>query len=95
MSLMTEHVVRSSAPFRRWWPFLAGGLCGPLLGEVLGGWLPLYLAVGFATSVAWLIALRLFNRTSPSPAWSTLRWFGASIGAGALAGALAFLFPWK
>jgi len=95
MSLMTEHVGRSNDSFWRWWPFLAAGLCGPLLGDILDRWLPLYLAAGFATAVAWLIALRLFNRISPSPGWSALRWVGASLGAGALAGVLAFLFPWK
>ena len=58
-------------------------------------WLPLYLALGVAMFVAWLIALWLFNRISPSSGWSILRWVGASLGAGAIGGALAFLFPWN
>ncbi len=92
---MTQRARKSNDSFWRWWPFFVGGLLGPLLADVLDRWLPLYLAVGSAMFVAWLIALWLFNRISPSSDWSILRWVGASLGAGAISGALAFLFPWK
>jgi hypothetical protein len=92
---MTEHAGKSNDSFWRWWPFFVGGLCGPPLAGVLNRWLPLYLGVGLAMFVAWLIALRLFNRISPSSEWSILRWVGASLGAGVISGVLAFLFPWK
>jgi uncharacterized membrane protein YjjB (DUF3815 family) len=92
---MTEHDKKPNDSFWRWWPFFAGALSGPLLGDVLNRWLPLYLAVGFAMFIAWLIALWLFNRISPSSNWSIPRWLIASLGAGVIGGALAFLFPWK
>jgi hypothetical protein len=92
---MTELVRKPDDSFWRWWPFFVGGLCGPLLGDALSRWLPLHLAVALAMFVAWLIALRVFDRISPSPNWSILRWLGASFGAGVIGGVLAFLFPWK
>ena len=48
-----EHGARSHDSFWRWWPFMVGGLCGPLLGDVLNRWLPLHYAVGFATFITW------------------------------------------
>jgi len=92
---MMEHGARSHDSFWRWWPFMVGGLCGPLLGDVLNRWLPLHYAVGFATFITWLIVLRVFNKISPSSNWSLLRWVGASVGAAVIGGVLAFLFPWQ
>lgn len=95
MNPLSVHVRKSNDSFWRWWPFFVGGLCGPLLGNVLNSRLPLHFAVGLSTFIVWLIALRVFNRTSPSSNWSIPRWLGASLGAGVISGALAFLFPWK
>jgi hypothetical protein len=92
---MTEQVRKSNESFWRWWPFFVGGLCGPLLGDLLYRWLPLHFAVGVAMFIVWLIVLFIFNRISPSSNWSILRWVGASMGVGIISGVLAFLFPWK
>lgn len=91
---MTEQARKANNPFWRWWPFFIGGLCGPLLGDVLSRWLPLHYAVGIAMFTAWLVALWVFNRISPSPDWSIRRWLAASAGAAIIGGVLAFLLPW-
>jgi len=95
VNLMSAPARKSNESFWRWWPFFVGGLCGPLLGDVLNTRLPLHFAVGFAAFIVWLIVLRVFNAISPSSNWSILRWVAASLGAGVISGGLAFLFPWQ
>jgi hypothetical protein len=91
---MGEELRKPDESFWRWWPFFVGGLCGPLLGNFLHRWLPLHYSVGLAMFFAWLVALWVFNRISPLANWSIPRWIVVSVGAGAIGGFLAFLFPY-
>lgn len=79
----------------RWWPCFVGGLCGPLLGNWLNRWLPLYLAVGVAFLMMWMITGLIFRKTPPFAGYNFVRWMiGGTLGA-IVAAAAAFLFPWR
>lgn len=92
---MIEQTSKANDSMWRWLPLFVGGVCGPLLGNLLSRWLPLHYAVGVAFFIMWLIVGLIFSRMSPSPKWSFARWLGGGALGAAAAAVLAFFFPWK
>ena len=78
-----------------YWPCLAAGPIGPLLGDILSRWFPFHLAKGFAFFVAWFFVGLIFARRSP-PKWGVPGWLAALLtgaAAGLTAGVLSYYFP--
>jgi uncharacterized membrane protein YfcA len=83
----------------RYWPFGVGGLVGPLLALALSRWMPFPLAVGTSIFVAFSAAVWMFRARSARMREGVGRSMAAILlpgcAAGVVAGALAFLFPWR
>ncbi|MBA2621292.1 MAG: hypothetical protein H0U87_08835 [Acidobacteria bacterium] len=93
---MTERqTTKAGDSMRLWLPCFIGGLCAPMFGNFLNVWLPLHFAVGVAFFVVWLIVGLILSRMSPNPKRSFAGLIGSAVLGAAVAGTIAFFFPWK
>ena len=95
--MTVELGVLRKGSWQTFWPAFAVGLCGPLLGLVLAGWLPFHLAMGFGFLVVGFFVGLIIARRSP-PKWRIPGWLVVlltSAAGGLTVGVLSYYFPWR